>query len=357
MIVLVGDVDDPVLERRESFDTTGRSSDDMGWVSKQYQFVAVGEETRITFRAISGGSHWGPAIDCVSVLTPEGLAALPTPTPVPASTPMPTRTSLIPTATPAPPTISTPQPAPILTATPTPTQPPVNLLIVDELVAGKEVKPGESRFAAKGRIANSQRGQPRALRVSVSGGTSKLRKQIAPRITIKRDGESYIPRTVLTVPRANTWTVVLFPNRVPSGIEPGCVNVNLILENERKENLKEIQVANFCVIETLEVKVSSYNVNNEQGSILFYVNIENEATVSQTMFVELVQCPYTEVKGATRYNLGATPVSSSTPLVVKPAVGKRVGLTTLNVYVIPKGTMPTIPSCSFRVKGRVFKGG
>lgn len=51
-----------------SFDTTGRSSSDMGWVTETFQFTATDTQTTLEFYSLSAsGSSFGPAIDNVVV--------------------------------------------------------------------------------------------------------------------------------------------------------------------------------------------------------------------------------------------------------------------------------------------------
>ena len=80
---MAGNFDDP--EKREpvkllcvraagkkeafSFDTTGKSADNMGWVTKTWEFEAVSEETAIEFHTLeTEANNWGPAVDNVRVV-------------------------------------------------------------------------------------------------------------------------------------------------------------------------------------------------------------------------------------------------------------------------------------------------
>jgi choice-of-anchor C domain-containing protein len=60
-----------------SFDTTGRTSDDMGWRYQQYSVTATAAVTRLRFKSLIEGV-WGPALDDVSVTRPaSGGGAIP----------------------------------------------------------------------------------------------------------------------------------------------------------------------------------------------------------------------------------------------------------------------------------------
>lgn len=51
------------------FDTTDRTTTDMGWVTKTYEFTATGEETTLEFASLGGENDQnGPALDDVIVL-------------------------------------------------------------------------------------------------------------------------------------------------------------------------------------------------------------------------------------------------------------------------------------------------
>jgi choice-of-anchor C domain-containing protein len=62
-----------------SFDTTGKSSSNMGWVSKSWDFTANSTTTTLEFITLTN-SVAGPALDNVSVIA---LSPPPTPTPIP----------------------------------------------------------------------------------------------------------------------------------------------------------------------------------------------------------------------------------------------------------------------------------
>jgi choice-of-anchor C domain-containing protein len=52
-----------------SFDTTGKTLDNMGWVTKTWEFEAVEEETTIEFYTLeTEADKWGPALDNVRVV-------------------------------------------------------------------------------------------------------------------------------------------------------------------------------------------------------------------------------------------------------------------------------------------------
>jgi choice-of-anchor C domain-containing protein len=55
-----------------TFDTTGKSKDDLGWVTKTWDFTAVGTETTLEFHTkMTQDSFCGPKIDNVSVVAVE----------------------------------------------------------------------------------------------------------------------------------------------------------------------------------------------------------------------------------------------------------------------------------------------
>lgn len=57
-----------------TFDITGKSNDNMGWVMKSFSFIAGSTTEKLTFTSTKG-TPWGPAIDNVSVTA----AAVPLP--------------------------------------------------------------------------------------------------------------------------------------------------------------------------------------------------------------------------------------------------------------------------------------
>jgi choice-of-anchor C domain-containing protein len=80
---MAGNFDDP--EKREpvkllcvraagkkeafSFDTTGKTADNMGWLKKAWEFEAVADETTIEFHTLeTEADKWGPALDNVRVV-------------------------------------------------------------------------------------------------------------------------------------------------------------------------------------------------------------------------------------------------------------------------------------------------
>ena len=62
-----------------SFDTTGKSRSNMGWVSKSWGFTATGTTTTLSFLNLADTAY-GPALDNVSVIA---LSPPPTPTSIP----------------------------------------------------------------------------------------------------------------------------------------------------------------------------------------------------------------------------------------------------------------------------------
>lgn len=58
-----------------SFDVTGHSTTDMGWVAETYTFVAIGASTTLTFQS-QENSSCGPALDNVSVTVVPQIPAL-----------------------------------------------------------------------------------------------------------------------------------------------------------------------------------------------------------------------------------------------------------------------------------------
>lgn len=60
-----------------SFNTTGHSFSDLGWVSKNWQFQAVGSETTLQFFSLNNSDTTGPTLDNVSVTAaPEPSACV-----------------------------------------------------------------------------------------------------------------------------------------------------------------------------------------------------------------------------------------------------------------------------------------
>ena len=55
------------------FDCTGNSSQKMGWTKKSWEFVAIGNSTKIYFKTLhnTGNASWGPAIDNIKVIEIE----------------------------------------------------------------------------------------------------------------------------------------------------------------------------------------------------------------------------------------------------------------------------------------------
>ena len=55
-----------------SFDTTGKSANDMGWVTKRWDFTAIADETTIEFHTLETEDPFGgPVLDNVSVVERE----------------------------------------------------------------------------------------------------------------------------------------------------------------------------------------------------------------------------------------------------------------------------------------------
>ncbi len=50
------------------FDIRGRTFDDMGWVSKHWEFTADGPQTTLEFESLDSASPFGPALDNVAVV-------------------------------------------------------------------------------------------------------------------------------------------------------------------------------------------------------------------------------------------------------------------------------------------------
>ena len=50
-----------------SFDTTGKSKDDMGWALKEFDFTAISGQTTLTFLNLEGSSPYGAAIANMTV--------------------------------------------------------------------------------------------------------------------------------------------------------------------------------------------------------------------------------------------------------------------------------------------------
>lgn len=57
-----------------SFDTTGKSTANMGWVTNTLTLQAQATTTQLAFRSLTGGNA-GPALDSVSLVTAAGAAA------------------------------------------------------------------------------------------------------------------------------------------------------------------------------------------------------------------------------------------------------------------------------------------
>jgi hypothetical protein len=52
-----------------SFDTTGKSAENMGWVTKAWQFEAIDDETLLEFHTLDDEDpNCGPALDNVQVV-------------------------------------------------------------------------------------------------------------------------------------------------------------------------------------------------------------------------------------------------------------------------------------------------
>jgi len=62
-----------------SFDTTGKSRSNMGWVSNSWDFTATGTTTTLSFLNLVD-TPYGPALDNVSVIA---LSPPPPPSPIP----------------------------------------------------------------------------------------------------------------------------------------------------------------------------------------------------------------------------------------------------------------------------------
>jgi hypothetical protein len=65
-------------DKKEAFsaDATGKSSEDMGWVKKSWEFTAVGDETTLEFHTLDADDpNCGPALDDVSVVEVKEPAA------------------------------------------------------------------------------------------------------------------------------------------------------------------------------------------------------------------------------------------------------------------------------------------
>jgi choice-of-anchor C domain-containing protein len=84
---LAGNPDNAILKQLEvsagsysqnfSFDNSGKSTTNMGWLTKNFSFVANSSSTTLQFSSLIGGS-WGPALDnvIVSSAVPEPLTIL-----------------------------------------------------------------------------------------------------------------------------------------------------------------------------------------------------------------------------------------------------------------------------------------
>jgi hypothetical protein len=56
-----------------SFDTTGKSTDNMGWTTKTWEFVAVSGETSLEFYSLDRKNPmYGPALDDVRLVAQPG---------------------------------------------------------------------------------------------------------------------------------------------------------------------------------------------------------------------------------------------------------------------------------------------
>lgn len=61
-----------------TFDTTGKTRSDMGWVTKSFEFIAAGVSSQLTFASLND-SAYGAALDNISVIAvpePESFAML-----------------------------------------------------------------------------------------------------------------------------------------------------------------------------------------------------------------------------------------------------------------------------------------
>jgi choice-of-anchor C domain-containing protein len=59
-----------------TFDTTGHSRPEMGWVNRGWQFTADSTQTLLTFESLMEGSAFGPTLDNVSVCAVPAPGAL-----------------------------------------------------------------------------------------------------------------------------------------------------------------------------------------------------------------------------------------------------------------------------------------
>jgi choice-of-anchor C domain-containing protein len=61
-----------------TFDVTGKSLAAMGWVTKEFKFVATSTSTTLAFRSLTSSGNWGPALDNVRVsAVPTGVVPEP----------------------------------------------------------------------------------------------------------------------------------------------------------------------------------------------------------------------------------------------------------------------------------------
>ena len=51
-----------------SFDTTGKSAEDMGWETKKWEFTAADDETTLEFHTLDDDPNCGPVLDNVKVV-------------------------------------------------------------------------------------------------------------------------------------------------------------------------------------------------------------------------------------------------------------------------------------------------
>jgi len=94
-----------------TFNTAGHDTDNMGWTTKMWSFIANSGSTDLEFYSLDAPSPYGPALDNVRFCTPT-----PTPTNTATRTPTPTATNT-PTSTPTHTPTPTPEPQPPLYTT------------------------------------------------------------------------------------------------------------------------------------------------------------------------------------------------------------------------------------------------
>lgn len=68
--------------RSFSFDTTGRSARDMGWVTESLMFTASSATERLTFASTTADCCWGPALDNIRIDNSAAVVPLPAAAPL-----------------------------------------------------------------------------------------------------------------------------------------------------------------------------------------------------------------------------------------------------------------------------------